>query len=200
MNLILQNICKSFEKKIILDNFSYEFKSSKKYSLLGENGSGKTTLLKIIADLVIQDSGKKIIQNGSSQSYTYIDSNPRSFFQRLSALENLYFFASLNGQSKEVVDKHLDTYFIKFIQIEMLKLPINKLSLGQIQIVSIIRGLLRSSDIILFDEAFSNLDSKNTAEVLSVTEEVNRTKGSIQIFASHEKNFLKELCDEEINL
>lgn len=64
MNLIsLENICKSYGEKILLDNISLSISEGEKIGVIGINGTGKSTLLKIIAGVETYDSGNIITAN-----------------------------------------------------------------------------------------------------------------------------------------
>ena len=100
--LSLKNISKSFKtnqynffkkakRKTVLKNISFSAKKGDSIAIVGKNGCGKTTLLKIIAGVLQQDNGlmRSIY---SSDEISIVNANDRSFFWRLSVLENLKFF------------------------------------------------------------------------------------------------------------
>ena len=58
MNIGLEDICKSYKLKTVLQNVSLSFQSGKIHALLGENGAGKTTLAKILSGSIQMTSGK----------------------------------------------------------------------------------------------------------------------------------------------
>ena len=57
MNLILENVKKSFQDKEVLKNISFTFEKGKIYGLLGRNGAGKTTLFNCISEEIQKDGG-----------------------------------------------------------------------------------------------------------------------------------------------
>ena len=57
MDIIFDQVNKSFGNKKVINNFSYTFKE-KSYAIIGDNGSGKTTFLKLISTLIAPSSGK----------------------------------------------------------------------------------------------------------------------------------------------
>jgi ATP-binding cassette subfamily F protein uup len=80
MNLIsLENICKSYSEKILLNNISLGINEGEKIGVIGINGIGKSTLLKIVAGISTYDSGNIITANKLTISYlsqnTYFDDN-----------------------------------------------------------------------------------------------------------------------------
>ena len=93
----------------IIQDLSFQLNKGECLGLIGENGAGKTTLLRMIYSLIEPDSGDILI-NGSSllddsklkRNISFVSSNERSFFWRLTLYENLDFFYSIYGlNSKE---------------------------------------------------------------------------------------------------
>ena len=94
------NINKTFNKTTsvkVLNNTSLRFDRGNIYGLNGNNGSGKTTLLKIIAGLLLQDEGDILLDSDlDAKEIKYVNNNPRSFNNRLTAKENLQYFYAQN--------------------------------------------------------------------------------------------------------
>ena len=181
---------KSFGSVDVINNFSKNFDSGYIYLLTGPNGSGKTTLLKIIKGIIVPDSGHITFNKAEyfNHKCCYVDSNTRSFFHRLTVKENLLYFMSLNNMSRDEkkifslanifnADKFIDTIF-------------GDLSLGQMQLISLIRGLLQDPSILMLDEACTNLD-KATVEIFSgyIEDFVENDQEKMVIICSHVNNF-----------
>ena len=199
MEIELKNLNKKFNEKSIFIDFNFKFNSSRRYALCGPNGSGKTTLLKLISNLVKEDNGEiKFTKKNSSISY--INSETRSFFQRLSPVDNLYFFGSINGMSKNQVLRLIEEDFKDFNLTNFMNVPLSNLSLGQVQMINIIRGFLIQPDVLLCDEIFANLDDKNVKNLILFLNNYRAKKDLIEIYTSHNKEFLKNFCDEEVFL
>ena len=205
MHLEIKKISKYFETNKVLNNLSYKFQSSTKYGIVGPNGSGKTTLLKIIADLILPSSGEIYI-NGIKNKHrkiniSYIDNNPRSFLMRLSCIENLYYFAAINDVNIKDTNNFINNYFSFVKEDNFLQKPVNSISLGQTHILNIIRGLISSPKIILFDEFSANLDEENITKIISSLNKFIVDNGeSIQIFCSPKKSFLTPFINEIFEL
>jgi len=194
--LEIKSISKKFNRKIFED-FSYLFENNNIYRLSGINGSGKTTLLKLIKGIYLNDSGEINFHNNLNQinDVVYIDGNPRTFFHRLTVFQNLQYFASLQNINIE----HSINELLNFFKILDLQHKVfSTLSQGQMQLVSIIRGLSSEPKVILLDEVFSSLDQKNKKIVYSYLNNFVSKKEALVIFTSHEDNYygakFKELC------
>tara|TARA_Y100000816_G_C25855049_1_gene446542 strand:- start:5 stop:607 length:603 start_codon:yes stop_codon:yes gene_type:complete len=199
--LSVSGLNKSFGQNLVISNFCHNFDSKKIYGLKGKNGSGKTTLLKILAGLITQDSGKIDTNLNNLKLFSsYIDNNPRSFFQRLSVKENLAFFGSLNGMTPNEVYDDFQFYRNYFDISELFDKPVNKLSLGQNQIISIIRGLQSKPLIVFYDEVLSSLDKQNKANLFELINAQKNDLDSTHIIATHDDDILKNIAEELIIL
>lgn len=194
--LELKSISKKFNSEIFKD-FSYIFNNDI-YFLRGNNGSGKSTLLKLIKGIYLCDDGDIIFDNQFNQKndISYIDGNFRTFFHRLTVRHNLEYFFSLQNknETRNSIDELLNFFKISHLQNKLF----SSLSQGQMQLVSIVRGLSIGPKIILLDEVFSSLDSQNKRNVLEYLSDFILKDKTIVIFTSHEEEFneikFTELC------
>tara|TARA_Y200000002_G_C22494379_1_gene584394 strand:- start:121 stop:714 length:594 start_codon:yes stop_codon:yes gene_type:complete len=187
--ITLEGISKSFEEDVLKD-FHYKFSSGSIFKIIGKNGSGKTTLLKIIKGIYMPCSGK-ISFSSPLQGYddiSYIDNNMRSFIFRLKVIDNLKYFSSLNKIGR------FDYIYNLFDQLNcsnLLNKNFSELSSGQMQLISIIRGLSHKPKVILLDEVFATLDESNRNKVLDfVSKYVSQSNGCL-IFTSHQTDNLE---------
>lgn len=182
----------------IFKNFSYRFSNNNIYFLNGPNGSGKSTLLKLIKGIYICDSGEINFDNNlnNKDHVVYIDSNSRSFFHRLTVQQNLEYFYALHNRNDNL--KTLKELLYLFDINSLLHKKFSSLSQGQMQIISIIRGLSSKPNIILLDEVFSSLDDRNKEIVFKYITSFIRKEKALVVFTSHGDNYnelvYKELC------
>lgn len=115
MELIIEHLQKSFEKKEVLKDINYTFKSGKIYGLLGRNGAGKTTLFNCLNQDIIMDNGTVLLKENDNQrrleieDIGYVLSTP-AVPEFLTAREFLKFFLEIN--EKQIVNlKTIDEYF-----------------------------------------------------------------------------------------
>ncbi|EDS72076.1 ABC transporter ATP-binding protein [Anaerofustis stercorihominis] len=160
--LKLQNIKKSYDDNVILDNINLEINDGEIVSILGPSGSGKTTLLNLILGLTDADSGKIEFNN---KDLTNVPMEKRGFnivfqdyalFPNLNAYDNITYGLKNNPDisTKEEVDE-----LIHLLGLEPhLDKKIEMLSGGQKQRVALARTLVMKPDILLLDEPLSALD------------------------------------------
>ena len=109
----IRNIKKTYNNQVVLDIENFSLEEGKIYAIIGPNGSGKSTLAKIIAGLLIDDSGikKKIIDNsGKILDVSYLPQKPYIF--DLSLEKNLL----LNGNDKEKCDEIIKKFDIEYLR------------------------------------------------------------------------------------
>src|SRR5918999_2811100 len=101
-------LTRRFGEKLALDGVSFDVRPGELHALLGPNGAGKTTLIRILLGLLEPSSGsvemleRDIRRHRSElrQAIGFVPSGDRSFYLRISGLENLVFFARLHGLSR----------------------------------------------------------------------------------------------------
>lgn len=202
----IQNLSKSFKnKRKVLDSLHMTIDRGNLVHLKGPNGSGKTTFLKIISGILLPDSGSIFLDEVNLINLkqkkgiiSLVSNNPRSFFMRLSAKQNLEFFGSMGSLRKKELSERIEELSDAFSSNDLMDLSLNKLSSGQMQKINIMRGYLLSPDVILFDEAFDSLDVDNKNKLLDYTKKYVHIKDSIVIICSHSE-FKEGTVDKVIN-
>ena len=185
--LQLQKLSKSFDGSSVIKDFSYDLKSNSIYMLEGPNGVGKTTLLKMVRGILTQDQGIISMSCGTRHEdcSTYIDANHRSFLHRLTVKENLEYFVALNMKivCPEMVQSLMEEFEIYYLKDKVF----SSLSVGQMQLIGIIRGLLEQPKLLLLDEALNNLDHNRVKNVANYLEDFVKSNNRIVIICSHTK-------------
>lgn len=157
-------------EKTLLKEVNLRFFETGMFAILGENGAGKSTLLKKIyhdsktsPDWHWPQGKKKIV---------YL-SHELGFYSSLNLEENLDYFTSLTGNPSPSRKDEL----IRLFRLEKRKLdPIHFYSRGMKQKVAILRVLLSSADILLFDEPFTGLDSESSEVFSRILNEEKKSK------------------------
>ena len=202
--LEVNNLSKSYNDNLVLDNISFSIKKGDIVSVVGPSGSGKSTLLRCI-DLLeksegeILFEGKKLYKDeiGKKIGMVFQQFN---LFPHLSVLDNIILAPTkLKLMAKKDATKKayelLDTIDLK----DKANSYPNELSGGQKQRVAIIRTLIIDPDIILFDEPTSALDPEMIGEVLELIKEIANT-GKTMMIVSHEMGFVKNVSNRVLFL
>lgn len=173
--------------------------------LEGPNGSGKTTLFKTLAGIIEADGGT-ILAGGEAagsgrlrELAAYCPSNPRSFYFRLSAAENLRFFGALAGLSASLALERAKQLAEKLeLSPADLDRRFDRLSEGNMQKVSLIRSFSRRSPLLLLDEPFRGLDADSQQGLLELIKEAGRD--SAVLISSHAPELLRAAAHKVLKL
>lgn len=156
--LSVSNLSKSFPSpsgpRMALDRLSFELAGGDVLCVLGPNGSGKTTLLKVLAGLVLPDAGTVEVAGETGFS----PGEERSFYGRLTGLDNLRFFAALRGLDSRRLATALERLRGPLGLEEVLGVTYQQASAGLKQRLSLARALLHDPAVLLFDEPAKSLD------------------------------------------
>ena len=182
-----------------LEGVDLEVKENEYLALMGPSGSGKSTLMNILGCLDVPSSGAYLLNNVAVEKMTddelaRVRNKEIGFvFQtfnllpRLSALENVMLPLIYAGISKkERILRGEEVMGLVGLTDRMSHKP-NELSGGQRQRVAIARALVNHPSIILADEPTGNLDSKTSAEIMGIFDEI-QSKGNTVILVTHEED------------
>lgn len=186
----------------VLKNIEFDVKKGEFLSMIGKSGSGKSTLLYILSTMDTDYKGELYIDNklmtGLSIDQLAEVRNERIGFvfqfhyllPEFSCLRNVMIPALKLGKlsEKEIETRAYQKLEILGLQDQALK-PASKLSGGQQQRVAIARALINDPLLIMGDEPTGNLDSKNTAIVFDIFQELTRNFGQTIIAVTHDDDF-----------
>lgn len=202
----IQELTKQFyeKKKYVtaLKHVSLKVEVGEVLGLLGENGAGKTTLLRSIATLVQPSSGEIQVDGFDTVKESdevkkrlgVLFGSETGLYDRLTARENLEYFASLYGlgthETKVRIEKLAKTFGMR----DYLDRRVGGFSKGMRQKVAIARTILHDPDIILFDEPTTGLDITSSSVFRQLVHQL-KAEGKTIIFSSHYVEEITMLCD-----
>jgi ABC-2 type transport system ATP-binding protein len=171
--------------------------------LVGPNGSGKTTLLKVLSGLILPTSGSVRVLGMDPVRQAeevkarvgLITGDERSFYWRLSAAENLRFFATLYGLHGEAARVRV-AWVLDLLQIEEPGRKVGVLSAGMKQRLAIARGMLADPAVLLMDEPTRHLDPPTARQVQRfIRHELVERQGKTVLYATHSVHEAASLAD-----
>ncbi len=165
-------IGRRFGKTVALDNVTLRIQRGSIHALLGPNGAGKTTLLRVLTGLVDPDQGDVRLMGigwsgGTSRQvrrlFGLVPSGDRTFYLRLSGLENLVFFGRMYGLSRRQAIARAREVLESVELTDAANVTVGVYSHGMQKRLSLARAFLLSPPILFVDEATHDLDPEASA-------------------------------------
>ena len=203
MKLIVEQIEKHFDKKMVLDKASFTFEKGKIYGLLGRNGAGKTTFFNCINEDLDIDGGHFYIEENDtkrmivSDDIGYVLSTP-IVPEFLTGREFVKFFMEINKDrisGNKSVDSYLD--FMK-IDIEDRDKLMKEYSHGMKNKLQMLVNFIAEPSILLLDEPLTSFDVVIAEEMKNMLRSIKHDH--IIIFSTHIMELALGLCDEIVIL
>jgi ABC-2 type transport system ATP-binding protein len=184
---------------------TFEVREGEIFGLIGPNGAGKTTLTKIIATLIQPTDGQVTVMGYDSvrddrdvrRNVGMAGAEERSFYWRLTAEQNLLFFARLHGLSSAQAKRRI-AELLEMLQLEdSTRRRFAELSTGNKQRLSVARAMLADPPVLLLDEPTRSLDPIAAARMRVAIKSLTQTDvGRVTVFlTSHNLSEVEELCD-----
>lgn len=195
----LENISKSYNNIKIIEDINLSIKKGQIVSFLGKSGVGKTTLFNILAGFEQVDKGKIFLKNKDittdKKNISYM-TQKHLLLPYLNVLDNVCLYYKIKGIDKKVAYKKAIPILEKFGLEKHIKKYPSELSGGMKQRVSFIRAYLKESDLMLFDEPFSALDSITKENIYEWFKNVIKYEEKTTIFITHDINEAIYLSDK----
>jgi ABC-2 type transport system ATP-binding protein len=207
----VRNLRKSFRKRNgfrkkselwAIDDVSFSVAQGETYGLLGPNGSGKSSLIRVLSTLLIADSGYvEMLGFTLPEQADEVRRNigrvsvDAAFYKKLSARENLLYTALLYGQNARQAE-HRVMKILEELGMENAKFstPLEEMSRGMQQKISIARALMINPPLLLLDEPTTGLDPKSRRDVQSFLEDLQRREGTTILLTTHDMAEAERLC------
>lgn len=192
------NICKTYGRKKVLRDISFEAREGKCTGFIGANGCGKSTLFRILAGVEKAEGGSIFIhgkriakpQKELASQVGYIPQES-ALMGELTVKDNLTLYSALCRQRIE--ENYVNELYDRFSIREFEKEKVRRLSGGMKKRVSIVCGLLHKPEILIMDEPSAALDLVFKEELKSFIREFTNNGGSVLISSHDESEILQ--CD-----
>lgn len=187
--LEISNISKKFDDKVILDDFTYVFKSGDKIGIIGSNGVGKSTFLNIITEKAKADSGKIAI--GQTIKYGYYTQNgleEKEDMRVIDIIKEVAESIKLNDKTELSASLFL-TYF--GFGTDLQYNFYSNLSGGERRRLYLLKVLISNPNFLILDEPTNDLDIYN----LGVLENFLKEYQGCLLIVSHDRSFMDNLVD-----
>ncbi|GAA0086224.1 ABC-F family ATP-binding cassette domain-containing protein [Clostridium sp. CTA-7] len=186
----INNLSKSFDDKVLIEDFNYIFSKNDRIGIIGKNGAGKTTLINMIMGSLTPDKGNievgDTVSIGTfSQDNSHMDLNQRAIDYIKEGGENIPTDDGYNITASQLAERFLFDGTMQYT-------PIEKLSGGERRRLHLLRILMESPNVLILDEPTNDLD----IETLKLLEDFLDEFLGVVIIVSHDRYFLDRLCNK----
>jgi sodium transport system ATP-binding protein len=173
--------------------------------LLGPNGAGKTTTLRIAAALIEPDSGRVQVDGIDVQreprralARMGVLSDARGLYPRLTARENIVYYARLHGMADAAAQARVDVLAEMLEMRPLLDRRTDGFSQGERMKTSLARALIHDPPNIVLDEPTNGLDVVATRALRESLRRLRDEHGKCIVFSTHIMQEVERLCDRVI--
>ncbi|QBY05831.1 ATP-binding cassette domain-containing protein [Thalassotalea sp. HSM 43] len=184
-----------------LKDVSFHCGKGEVLGLLGPNGAGKTTALRILSTALKPDSGQVIVNDVDVLKKPLVAKEKIGFlsgktglYGRLTARENIEFFARLHGVNDEFLKNDAERIYENLAITAYLDRRVEHLSTGMQQKVSIARAVIHEPEVVVLDEPTTGLDIMATETIMEFVQYI-RSQGTAVIFSTHHLDEIALLAD-----
>ncbi len=188
-----KNICKSFDERVIVKEFSTRIIKGNKIGIVGPNGAGKTTLVKLLTKRLEPDSG--FVRIGKNLEEAYFDQNRLTLDPKKTLWQTLCDKGDhimVQGHWRHVV-AYLKDFLFKPSQAQC---PVAARSGGEKNRLMLAAALEQPSNFVVLDEPTNDLDM----DTLDLLQEVLDDYGGTILIVSHDRDFLDRVVSSVIYL
>lgn len=210
--IVAEHLCKVFNvnkgflrrtksQVVAVKDVSFEVDYGELFGVVGPNGAGKTTIIKMLTTMLLPTSGRAIVLGHDCQKDVtkvrerigIVLGGERGLYTRVSAVDNLNYFADLYGVQKNIRDKRVKELLDFMGLSDRAHNRVETFSKGMKQRLHLARGLINDPDIIFLDEPTVGLDPEISIETRHMIKELVE-KGKTILLTTHYMFEADELC------
>jgi len=195
--ILVRDLRKSYGQVLAVDGVTFEVARGEFFGILGPNGAGKTTTLEIIEGLREPDGGEVTVlgkrpwpRDPSLLPLIGVQLQASSFFEQLTAREQLRTFASLYGIGAQRADAMLGVVGLE----DQAGIRTEKLSGGQAQRLSIACALVHDPELLFLDEPTGALDPQARRNLWDLLRKIS-AEGRTAVLTTHHMDEAESLCN-----
>jgi len=195
-------LVKRFGSLAAVDGLSFEVEAGEIFGLLGPNGSGKTTTIRMLSCLIAPTEGQASVGGHDirrdplmvREIVGVLTENP-SLYERLTAYENMEFFARAYGVADEAVRAARIREVLEFFELwERRGDRVGTYSKGMKQKLAIARAIVHSPEVLFLDEPTAGLDPKASKDIRDMMERLSRQEKHTILLCTHNLEDAERLC------
>jgi len=204
MNPVIEvnELQRTFGEQKAVDGLTFRVEPGEVFGLLGPNGAGKTTTVRLLNGILPPSAGSArvfgldpVTDGAAIRQRTGVLTETPALYERLSARENLKFFATLQNLSQPELDRRVDEMLAFFDLASRSLDKVETYSKGMKQRLALARALVHQPPLLFLDEPTSGLDPEAAQQVDDLIADLGRSEGQTVILATHNLLEAQRLCD-----
>lgn len=204
MNAVIETnaLERVFGQNRAVDGMTFHVEQGEVFGLLGPNGAGKTTTVRLLNGILPPSDGTARVfgfdpttQGEDIRRRTGVLTETPALYERLSARENLTFFATLQAIPESDVNRRVDEMLEFFELASRAKDKVETFSKGMKQRLALARALIHKPPLLFLDEPTSGLDPEAAQQVNDLIANLSRSNGQTVVLATHNLFEAQRLCD-----
>lgn len=196
--LSIEALSVSYGQSLTLDNVSLSLAPGRSIAVVGESGAGKSTLIAAILGLVKMTQGSITWNGGPVRNCrpALVMQEPRAAFNPSLTLQHSV-MEPLVASGKTLPDKRLEQLCQRLeLSTDLLKRRPAQVSIGQAQRVGILRALIASPPLVLFDEPLSALDAVTQKQTARLIADLQKEHGFAALIVTHDLGYAAAYGDD----
>jgi ABC-2 type transport system ATP-binding protein len=199
----VEHLTKKYKEVSAVDGLDIKIEQGEIFGLLGPNGAGKTTTLRMLSCLISPTDGSanvagfdiKADASKVRQAIGILTESP-SLYERLTAYENMDFFAEAYGLNDAGERKNRIEELMTFLGLtERMNDKVSTFSKGMKQKLAIARSFVHKPQILFLDEPTSNLDPEAAKEVRDMILALSQHEKRTVILCTHHLEDAERICN-----
>ena len=198
----ISSLSRRFGETYAVTNLTLDVQAGEIFGFLGHNGAGKTTTVRLLNGVLERTSGKVImlgqdpqLDGSSVRAQTGVLTETPSLDERLTARENLSFYAELYDVPRTDAKGRVDSMLAEFELAERADEKVGGYSKGMKQRLALARALLHKPKVLFLDEPTAALDPVAARHVHQLVETLARREGCTVFLCTHNLVEAQKLCD-----
>jgi ABC-2 type transport system ATP-binding protein len=196
------SLTRTFGNLTAVDNLTLNIQKGEVFGFLGPNGAGKTTTIRMLACLIAPTKGTATVAGYNiqkdplkvRQSVGILTENP-SLYERLTAYENMDFFAQAYGITDTAEKQKRIQELLEFFHLwDRRNDRVGGFSKGMKQKLAIVRATVHSPPVLFLDEPTAGLDPESAKEIRDLMAELSQREKCTILLSTHHLEDAEKLC------
>jgi len=197
-----EGLSRAFGNVQAVQGVEFQVEEGEVFGVLGPNGAGKTTLVRLLNGILFPTTGRSWIygldpvsEGPAVRRMTGVLTESPSHYERLTARQNLAFYATMSGVAESEVSQRVDEMLSLFGLSQRADDLVGGFSKGMKQRLALARAIIHQPRVLFLDEPTAGLDPEAARQVDDLITELSREEGRTVFLCTHNLHEAQALCN-----